>query len=184
MVNRSSKTRPTFEFSQHGTRVYCELKMQRFIIFRVGQALLAILVVSGIVFSLSHLSGDPLTTIMPMGDVEPEDIEALRVKWGAGQIATRSIRGIPEERRTGGLRRIRCLRRPDRHGNGFDAIPRHSATFKCGAAAHHWHRPANGRNNSGKERWILDYKGKSIAFLGQAVPNFCLGIGLMWFFAV
>ena len=51
--------------------------MQRFNILRMGQALLAILVVSVIVFALSHLSGDPLTTIMPMGDVEPEDIEAL-----------------------------------------------------------------------------------------------------------
>lgn len=56
--------------------------MQRFILIRFVQAMIAVLVVSVIVFSLSHLSGDPLTTIMPMGDVEPEDIEALRAKWG------------------------------------------------------------------------------------------------------
>ena len=51
--------------------------MQRFILIRFVQAMIAVLVVSVIVFSLSHLSGDPLTTIMPMGDVEPEDIETF-----------------------------------------------------------------------------------------------------------
>ncbi len=56
--------------------------MQRFIMIRIGQALIAVLVVSVIVFSLSHLSGDPLTVLMPMGDVSPEDIDAIRAKWG------------------------------------------------------------------------------------------------------
>ena len=56
--------------------------MQRFILIRIGQAMIAVVVVSVIVFSLSHLSGDPLTVLLPMGDVSPEDIEAIRAKWG------------------------------------------------------------------------------------------------------
>ena len=56
--------------------------MQRFIMIRIGQALIAVVVVSIIVFSLSHLSGDPLTVLLPMGDVSPEDIDAIRAKWG------------------------------------------------------------------------------------------------------
>jgi len=70
--------------------------MQRFILIRFVQAMIAVLVVSVIVFSLSHLSGDPLTTIMPMGDVEPEDIEALRAKWGLDKpLHTVSFWGTP-----------------------------------------------------------------------------------------
>ena len=56
--------------------------MQRFIMIRVGQALIAVVVVSVLVFSLSHLSGDPLSVLLPMGEVSPEDLDELRAKWG------------------------------------------------------------------------------------------------------
>lgn len=56
--------------------------MQRFIIFRVGQAIIAVLLVSIIVFMLSNITGDPTSVMLPMGEATPEDIAALKAKWG------------------------------------------------------------------------------------------------------
>ena len=50
--------------------------MQRFIIFRVGQAIIAVLLVSIIVFMLSNITGDPTSVMLPMGEATPEDIAA------------------------------------------------------------------------------------------------------------
>jgi len=158
--------------------------MQRFIIFRIGQALLAILVVSIIVFSLSHLSGDPLTTIMPMGDVEPEDIEALRVKWGLdkslhvqyGVFLKNAVRGdFGESYAFGGQTAMGMV------------MKRFPATLQLSSVALLLTLAIGlpmGVLTAVKKDGFLDYQGKSIAFLGQSVPNFCLGIGLMWIFAV
>ena len=51
--------------------------MQRFIIFRVGQAIIAVLLVSIIVFMLSNITGDPTSVMLPMGEATPEDIAAM-----------------------------------------------------------------------------------------------------------
>ena len=158
--------------------------MQRFIILRIAQAMLAILVVSIIVFSLSHLSGDPLTTIMPMGDVEPEDIEALRVKWGLDKpihiqyavFLKNAVRGdFGESYAFGGQTAMGMV------------MMRFPATLQLAAVALLLTIAIGlpmGVITAVKKDSFLDYQGKSIAFLGQAVPNFALGIGLMWFFAV
>ncbi|HZA25843.1 MAG TPA: ABC transporter permease, partial [Dehalococcoidia bacterium] len=56
--------------------------MQRFIILRFGQAIIAVFLVSIIVFTLSHISGDPTSVMLPMGEATPEDIAELKAKWG------------------------------------------------------------------------------------------------------
>ena len=56
--------------------------MQRFIIFRAGQAIIAVLLVSIIVFMLSNITGDPTSVMLPMGEATPEDIAELKAKWG------------------------------------------------------------------------------------------------------
>ena len=158
--------------------------MQRFIILRIAQALLAILVVSIIVFSLSHISGDPLTTIMPMGGVEPEDIEALRVKWGLDKplhiqyavFLKNAVRGdFGESYAFGGQTAMGMV------------MLRFPATLQLASVALLLTIAIGlpmGVLTAVKKDGFLDYQGKSIAFLGQSVPNFALGIGLMWFFAV
>ena len=158
--------------------------MQRFILIRFIQAMVAVLAVSIIVFSLSHLSGDPLTTIMPMGDVEPEDIEALRVKWGLDQplhiqygvFLKNAVRGdFGESYAFGGQTAMGMV------------LLRFPATLQLAGAALVLTLviglPLGVITAVRKDGWV-DYQGKAIAFLGQAIPNFCLGIGLMWFFAV
>ena len=55
--------------------------MQRYIIFRVGQSILTLLVLTVIVFSLARLSGDPLDVLLPL-EATNEDAERLRAAWG------------------------------------------------------------------------------------------------------
>ena len=55
--------------------------MQRFIILRLLQGLLAVFVISLIVFSLSRVAGDPLAAILD-DESGKEQIELLRAQWG------------------------------------------------------------------------------------------------------
>ena len=55
--------------------------MQRFIAVRVLQSLLAILVMSVIVFGLARISGNPLDVMLPI-EALPEDYERLEKHWG------------------------------------------------------------------------------------------------------
>ena len=145
--------------------------MQRFILIRFIQAMVAVLAVSIIVFSLSHLSGDPLTTIMPMGDVEPADIEALRVKWGLDQplhiqygvFLKNAVRGdFGESYAFGGQTAMGMV------------LLRFPATLQLAGAALVLTLviglPLGVITAVRKDSWV-DYQGKAIAFL-------------MWFFAV
>ena len=65
--------------------------MQRFIAVRVLQSLLAILVMSLIVFGLARLSGNPLDVMLPI-EALPEDYERLEKHWGLDKpVATQYV---------------------------------------------------------------------------------------------
>ena len=55
--------------------------MQRFIAVRVLQSLLALVVMSMIVFGLARISGNPLDVMLPI-EALPEDYERLEKHWG------------------------------------------------------------------------------------------------------
>jgi peptide/nickel transport system permease protein len=55
--------------------------MQRFIVLRILQGLLAVFVISLVVFALSRVAGDPLTAILDE-ETGKEQIELLRKEWG------------------------------------------------------------------------------------------------------
>jgi peptide/nickel transport system permease protein len=151
---------------------------------RFGQALIAVVVVSVIVFSLSHLSGDPLTVLMPMGDVSPEDIEAIRAKWGLdkpiitqyGVFMKNALRGdFGDSYAFGGETAMGMV------------ISRFPATLLLAGSALFVAVIIGiplGVITAAKKDSFIDYQGKGLAFLGQAIPSFWLGIMLMWLFSV
>jgi peptide/nickel transport system permease protein len=51
--------------------------MQRFILFRIVQAIFTIFAIGTLVFFFMRLSGDPVTLMVPI-DAEPETIEAIK----------------------------------------------------------------------------------------------------------
>ena len=158
--------------------------MQRFILIRIGQAMIAVVVVSVIVFSLSHLSGDPLTVLLPMGDVEPADIEAIRAKWGLdkpiisqyGVFMSNALRGdFGDSYAFGGETAMGTV------------MSRFPATLQLAGsallAAIIIGIPL-GVITAARKDTFIDYQGKALAFLGQAIPSFWQGIMLMWLFSV
>ncbi|MBM3222032.1 MAG: hypothetical protein FJZ38_25765 [Candidatus Rokubacteria bacterium] len=65
--------------------------MQRFIAKRFFQSLLALWVMSLIVFALARLSGDPLNVMLPL-EAGPEDFERVRKHWGLDKpVATQYL---------------------------------------------------------------------------------------------
>ena len=157
--------------------------MQRFIAVRVLQSLLAILVMSLIVFSLARISGNPLDVMLPM-EAEAEDYERLSKHWGLDKpLATQyvvfiknaiqgdfgnslkwqgeSAMGLVVQRLPATLELA-----------GFALLVSALIALPIGVLA----AVAKG------SKW--DAVAKMIALLGQSLPAFWLGIVLMWIFSV
>jgi peptide/nickel transport system permease protein len=157
--------------------------MQRFIAMRVLQSLMAILVMSVIVFGLARISGNPLDVMLPI-EAMPEDYARLEKYWGLDKPLTtqyvifvkkalqgdfgeslkyqgRSAMGLVAERLPATLELA-----------GFALLISAILAVPIGVLA----AVAKGSN------W--DTAAKIIALLGQSLPVFWLGIVLMWIFAV
>ena len=157
--------------------------MQRYIARRVLQSLLAIWVMSLIVFSLARLSGNPLDVMLPMEALQ-EDYDRLSKHWGLDKPLTtqyftfignalkgdfgnslkyqgQSAMGLVRERMPATLELA-----------GFALLISALLALPIGVLA----AVAKGSH------W--DTAAKVIALLGQSLPAFWLGIVLMWIFAV
>ena len=58
--------------------------MQRFILLRVIQSIVALLVISAVVFALARVTGDPVAILLPE-DASAAVVEQVRQKWGLDQ---------------------------------------------------------------------------------------------------
>jgi len=157
--------------------------MQRFIAVRVFHSLLAIVVMSVIVFSLARLSGDPLDVMLPLEAVQ-EDYDRLSQYWGLDKplptqyfifvkkalqgdfgdslkYQGRSAMSLVAERLPATLELA-----------GFALLISALIAVPLGVLA---------AVTKGSD-W--DTAAKVIALLGQSLPAFWLGIVLMWVFAV
>jgi len=157
--------------------------MQRYIAKRALQSLLAIWVMSLVVFGLARITGNPLDVMLPL-EAGPEDYERVAKHWGLDQplptqyaiFLAKAVRGdfgvswkwhghtamglvwqrLPATLQLAGFALLISI---------LIALPIGvlSAVFKD---------------------TIWDSGAKVIALLGQSLPGFWLGIVLMWIFAV
>ena len=157
--------------------------MQRFIAIRVLQSLLAIVVVSVIVFSLARLSGDPLDVMLPLEATE-EDYARLSHYWGLDKPLVTQYVIFIEKALQGDFGQSLKYQGQSAMQLVVDRLP---ATLELALSAllvsaiialpiGVLAAVAKGKN--------LDTAAKTIALLGQSLPNFWLGIVLMWIFAV
>jgi peptide/nickel transport system permease protein len=157
--------------------------MQRYIARRVLQSLLAILVMSLIVFSLARISGNPLDVMLPL-EATPEDYERVSRHWGLDQPLA--------------IQYFIFLRKA--LGGDFGTSWKWHGHSAMGLV---WQRlPATlqlagfallisviialpiGVLSAVMKGTVWDSAAKIIALLGQSLPAFWLGIVLMWIFAV
>ena len=156
--------------------------MQRYIVGRVLQSIVSLVVVSMVVFSLVRLSGDPIQIMAP-AEASQADIAAMRAYLGLdrpwpvqyARFVTRALQGDFGQS-------VR-FRRP-----ALDLVlERYGATLELGGLAvvivivvalpvGVYAAVRRGRK--------LDYAARAFAALGQAVPPFWLGLLLVLVFGV
>jgi peptide/nickel transport system permease protein len=157
--------------------------MQRFIAVRVFQSLIAIIVMSLIVFGLARLSGNPLDVMLPI-EAGPEDYERLEKHWGLDRplheqyfiFIGKALQGdFGQSLKYQGKSAMDLVaeRLPATlELAGFALLISVILAVPIGVLA----AVAKGTN------W--DTSAKIVALLGQSLPAFWLGIVLMWVFAV
>ena len=157
--------------------------MQRFIAVRALQSVLALLVMSVIVFGLARLSGNPLDVMLPI-EAEKEDYERLEKYWGLDRpiheqyviFIAKALQGdFGQSLKYQGQSAMSLVmeRLPATLELAlFALLVSALMALPIGVLA----AVAKG------SKW--DSAAKIIALLGQSLPNFWLGIVLMWIFAV
>ena len=157
--------------------------MQRFIAKRFLQSLLALWVMSLIVFGLARLSGDPLNVMLPL-EAGPEDFERVRKHWGLDKPLTTQYLVFLTNALQGDFGKSWKWHGHSAMGLVWERLP---ATLELAGFALVISiviaLPIGVLAAVMKDTgW--DVGAKIIALLGQSLPGFWLGIVLMWIFAV
>ena len=157
--------------------------MQRYIAVRVLQSLVAVFVMSLIVFGLARISGNPIDVMLPI-EAEEEDYARLTKYWGLD-------RPLPEQYLTFLKKGIQgdfgqSLKYQGQSAMGL-VMERLPATLELAGFALLISAilavPIGVLSAVSKDTgW--DAAAKVVALLGQSLPAFWLGIVLMWIFAV
>jgi peptide/nickel transport system permease protein len=157
--------------------------MLKFLAIRVGESLIALLVISVLVFALTHLSGSPADAMLP-DDATPAQAAALIEEWGLDrplpvQYATflgnalQGDFGDSLKWRGQSATEVVMAHLPATLWLGGFAI-----LISVGVAI-----PLGVVAARRKDTWT-DGAVKVVALLGQSLPPFWLGIILIWIFAV
>lgn len=157
--------------------------MQRFILIRIGQGLLALWIVTVIVFAIGRLTGDPATMVLGM-DASQEDLVAFRERLGLdkpvivqyGIYIGRALKGDLGQ----------SIKYPNL-GAGGAVVKRLPATIYLAGVSLLLAVAIGiplGVLSAVKRDTLFDGSAKIFALLGQSVPNFWLGLMMMWIFAV
>lgn len=157
--------------------------MQRFIMIRLMQSVLAILVMSVIVFSLARVTGDPLDVLLPM-EAGQEEHDRVAKHWGLDRplyvqyfvFLSKAVRGD-----------FGMSWKWQGHSAMGLVVERLPATLQLAGLALSISvliALPIGVMAAVYRDTPFDYMGKVIALLGQSLPSFWLGIVLMWIFAV
>jgi peptide/nickel transport system permease protein len=157
--------------------------MQRFIAVRVLQSLLAIMVMSMIVFGLARVSGNPLDVMLPI-EATQEDYERLEKHWGLDKPITTQYAVFLTKAFQGDFGESLKYQGKSAMALVAERLP---ATLELAAVAlliSALIALPIGVLAAVAKGTYWDTAAKIIALLGQSLPAFWLGIVLMWIFAV
>jgi len=156
--------------------------VQRYLVQRLLQGAVTLLVISLIVFCLARLTGHPLHALLPE-EATKEDFAAAAAHWGLDRPLPVQYLTFLGNALRGDLGVSIRLRQP-----ALDlVIERLPATLSLAGVAilvSLLIAVPIGVLSAVKRDTALDYGGKTIALLGQSMPSFWLGIVLIWIFAV
>ena len=157
--------------------------MLGFLAVRFLQMLVALLAISLIVFSLSHLTGSPIDALLP-DDATTEQIETLTRHWGLDRPLHEQYFAFLGNALQGDFGDSLKWR-------GYSALEvvlqRLPATLKLGGLAVLLSVAVAiplGVVAAQYRGTLIDSSANVVALLGQSLPQFWLGIVLIWIFAV
>ena len=157
--------------------------MQRFIMIRGFHALIALMAVSIIIFSLARLSGDPLDTMLDI-DATEEDEARLRAYWGLDQpLHVQYFRYLGNVV-TGNMGESIRWQGQDAMGLLLERLPATLELAFFSLIVSVVLALPVGVIVAVKKDTGIDIAGKIFALFGQSMPSFALGLLLMWIFAV
>src|SRR5215813_4307355 len=157
--------------------------MQRYILIRFLQSLLALLVMSVIVFSLARMTGDPLDVLLPMEAGEGER-ERVAHYWGLDRPLYEQYFVFLGKALQGDFGNSWKWQGHTAMGLVVERLP---ATLQLSGVAlliSVMIALPFGVLTAVWKDTLFDSVGKIFALLGQSLPSFWLGIVLMWVFAV
>ncbi|MCA0318426.1 MAG: ABC transporter permease [Proteobacteria bacterium] len=156
--------------------------MWRFVLRRAGNGAVSILGASLVIFMVSRLSGDPITLMMPP-DAPPQAIEAMRVALGLDRPLWTQYWIFITNALTGDFGTSYRWQQPALN-LVLDRLP---ATVELAVAALLFSVsvavPLGVLSAVYRGGWV-DRLGRILAMLGQAMPNFWVGLMLILVFAV
>ena len=155
--------------------------MGRFFFYRILSSAFALWVITIVVFALSHLTGSPVDALLP-DDATQEQVDNLIRRWGLDQplrvqyitFLTNAVQG------DFGM----SLKWPGESAMGF-VLGRMPATLQLGGLAILISVVIAiplGVVAAVRRDTSVDSMAQMFALLGQSVPNFWLGIVLIWVF--
>lgn len=157
--------------------------MRRFLAIRFLQTLVALLAITLIVFGLTHLTGSPVDALLP-DDASPEQIETLIRHWGLDRPLHEQYLAFLGNAVQGDFGASLKWR-------GYTAmevvLQRLPATLKLGGLSVLLSVVIAiplGVIAATRRGTMADKSANVVALLGQSLPQFWLGIMLIWIFAV
>ncbi|MBI3952900.1 MAG: ABC transporter permease [Chloroflexi bacterium] len=156
--------------------------MKLYILRRLAQMVLTLLVITIVVFVLSRMTGDPLALMMPQ-DARPEDFAAIRQKLGLDKpVVVQYFMYLGGVAR-GDFGKSYKFGEPAA-GLVLQRVPNTAQlTFSAILVGVLLGLPV-GILSAVKRDSLFDRFGKAIALVGQAAPTFWVGIMLILFFSV
>src|SRR5512145_109266 len=157
--------------------------MQRFIAKRAFQSLLALWVMSLIVFSLARVTGNPLDVMLPL-EAGPEDYERVAKHWGLDQPLTTQYVIFLSKAVRGDFGMSWKWHGQSAMGLVWQRLPATLQLAGFALAISIVIALPVGVLAAVMKGSAWDSAAKIIALLGQSLPAFWLGIVLMWVFGV
>lgn len=157
--------------------------MQRYITIRILQSVLALWVMSLIVFSLARVTGDPMNALLPM-EADQEEYDRIAKHWGLDQPLPTQYWVFISKALQGDFGNSWKWPGHKAMGLVMDRLP---ATLELAGVAILISVVLAlpiGVLAAVRKDTAMDSIGKTVALLGQSVPSFWLGLMLMWVFAV
>lgn len=157
--------------------------MQRYLIIRVFQALVALVAISVIVFGLGRITGNPLDVLLPP-EATQEDYAVVSQVWGLDKPVYQQYWVFVKNAVTGDFGESYKWNGQSAMGLVLSRLPATAMLAGVALLVATVIAVPIGVISAVKRDTVFDVGGKLIALLGQSLPAFWLGIILMWIFAV